>query len=116
MLTSVFSFSNGRMPVASPSSVCSRQTKPGAASATALIRSRFAAKSAITGESIGALDDADVQLGKLEGGHENLLALCCSDAKVYEESRNRVTLSAYISGAVDMASCAWPASSSTWTL
>jgi hypothetical protein len=54
MLSSRFGSSNGRMSVALPESDCSRQTKPGVPSASALMRSRLAAKSAITGESIGA--------------------------------------------------------------
>lgn len=55
MLTSMFSSSNGRIAVASPASVCKRHTKPLERSATALMRSRLAAKSAMTGESIGPL-------------------------------------------------------------
>src|SRR5262245_58696854 len=42
----------GRIAVASPSSVCSRQTNPGVRSASALISGRAAAKSAITGSVI----------------------------------------------------------------
>src|SRR5580658_1118724 len=53
IFTSMLAFSNGRMAVASPASVCSRQTNPGELSARALMRSRLAAKSAMTGESIG---------------------------------------------------------------
>src|SRR3954467_10834899 len=53
MFRSRFSSSNGRIAVALPSSVCRRHAKPGVRSASALMRSRFAANSAMTGESIG---------------------------------------------------------------
>jgi hypothetical protein len=54
MLISNWSSSNGRMPVAFPASDWSRQTKPGLASASALIGSRSATKSAISGAVSGA--------------------------------------------------------------
>jgi hypothetical protein len=45
---------DGPDPVALPSSVCNRQTKPGDASPSALMRSRLSLKSAIDGSSMGA--------------------------------------------------------------
>src|SRR3954452_10095647 len=54
MLTRIRSSAKGRIDVASPSSVCSRQTNPGARSAIALTGSSSATKSARAGESIGS--------------------------------------------------------------
>ena len=73
--TRKFSSSVGRSAVALPSSVCRRQTNPGDASASALMRSRLLTKSAITGDSSGALMIADVQLREVIAGHRLLLAL-----------------------------------------
>jgi hypothetical protein len=54
MFTISRSSSNARMDVASPSAVCSRQTKPGLASAIALTGASAATNSASSGVSSGS--------------------------------------------------------------
>ena len=74
MLMRKRSSSVGRIAVASPASVCSRQTKPGLSSARRLIGSSSATNPAISGGFHRRQHPADVQLGEFEPFHTRTIA------------------------------------------